>query len=100
MGGCGCLVGNVHVTVLNNNSCCFLYTPVFPEVGSIMVSPGFKTPSFSASSTILTPMRSFTEPPALKYSHLATILGGGGQIIHCNASCQCWISDLHIDNLK
>ena len=46
--------------------------PVFPEVGSIMVSPGFKRPAFSASSTILLAILSFTLPPALKYSHLAT----------------------------
>ena len=46
--------------------------PVFPEVGSIMVSPSFKLPSASADSIILLAMRSFTEPPALKYSHLAT----------------------------
>ena len=48
------------------------FLPVFPEVGSIMVSPGFKRPAFSASSTILLAILSFTLPPALKYSHLAT----------------------------
>ena len=46
--------------------------PVFPEVGSMIVSPPFSTPSLSASSTILTPILSLTEPPALKNSHLAT----------------------------
>ena len=49
-----------------------MYLPVFPDVGSIMVSPGFSKPALSASSTILRLIRSFTLPPALKYSHLAT----------------------------
>ena len=49
-----------------------IFKPVFPEVGSMTVSPGFNIPSFSASSIILTPIRSFTDPPALKYSHLPT----------------------------
>ena len=46
--------------------------PVFPDVGSMIVSPGFSNPLFSASSTILRPIRSFTLPPALKNSHFAT----------------------------
>lgn len=46
--------------------------PVFPDVGSMMVSPGFRVPSRSASSIIRRLMRSFTLPPALKNSHLAT----------------------------
>ena len=46
--------------------------PVFPEVGSIIVSPGLRMPFFSASSTILNPILSFTLPPALKNSHFAT----------------------------
>jgi hypothetical protein len=45
--------------------------PVFPEVGSISVSPGFIRPDFSAFSTILRPIRSLRDPPALKNSHLA-----------------------------
>ena len=48
------------------------YSPVFPEVGSINVSPGLSVPSFSASCTIHSPILSFTNPPALKNSHLAT----------------------------
>lgn len=48
------------------------FLPVFPEVGSISVSPGLMIPALSASSTILRLMRSFTLPPALKYSHFAT----------------------------
>lgn len=46
--------------------------PVLPEVGSTIVQPGFSLPLISASSTILKPMRSFTEPPGLKNSTLAT----------------------------
>ena len=45
---------------------------MFPDVGAIMVSPGFKIPSLSASSTIRMPMRSFTDPPGLKNSHFPT----------------------------
>lgn len=47
--------------------------PVLPEVGSMRTSPGLMRPCFSASSTILLPMRSLTEPPELKNSHLATV---------------------------
>lgn len=43
------------------------------------VSPGLRIPSFSASSTILTPILSLTEPPALKNSHLATGRREGGR---------------------
>ncbi len=46
--------------------------PVFPEVPSITVPPGFNNPAFSASSTILTAMRSFTEFPGLVVSTLAS----------------------------
>ena len=45
--------------------------PVFPEVPSIMVPPGFNLPSASASSTILRAIRSFVEFPGLKVSTLA-----------------------------
>ena len=45
--------------------------PVFPDVPSTIVPPGFSLPSFSASSTILIAIRSFTEFPGLKYSTLA-----------------------------
>lgn len=48
------------------------YLPVFPDVGSMRVSPGLILPERSASSIILRPIRSFTEPPALKNSHFAT----------------------------
>lgn len=46
--------------------------PVFPEVGSMMVSPGLRIPALSASSTIRRLILSLTLPPALKNSHLAT----------------------------
>lgn len=48
------------------------HAPVFPDVGSMSVSPGRSTPARSASSTIRRLMRSLTLPPALKNSHLAT----------------------------
>ena len=37
----------------------------------MMVAPGFRMPFCSASSIIASAMRSFTEPPGLKYSTLA-----------------------------
>ena len=46
--------------------------PVLPDVPSMMVPPGFRRPSASASSTIFTAMRSFTEFPGLKVSTLAS----------------------------
>lgn len=48
------------------------HIPVFPEVGSMMVSPGLRVPARSASSIIRRLILSFTLPPALKNSHLAT----------------------------
>lgn len=46
--------------------------PVFPEVGSMMVSPGLRMPALSASSTMRRLILSLTLPPALKNSHFAT----------------------------
>ena len=43
--------------------------PVFPEVPSIIVPPGFKRPSASASSIICKAILSFTEFPGLKVSY-------------------------------
>ena len=50
--------------------------PVLPEVGSTIVPPGCSAPDFSAASTIRSAMRSFTEPPGLKYSTLASTVAG------------------------
>ena len=51
------------------------YIPVFPDVGSINVeTPGAIFPSRSASSTILNPILSLTDPPELKNSHFATLI--------------------------
>ena len=47
--------------------------PVLPLVGSMSVSPGLISPRACASSTMRRPMRSLTEPPALRNSHLARI---------------------------
>src|SRR5215211_3638882 len=49
--------------------------PVLPEVGSMIVPPGFSRPSASAASTIRIATRSLIEPPGLKYSTLATTCG-------------------------
>lgn len=46
-------------------------TPVLPLVGSTIVEPGPSSPRSSASSIMRRAMRSFTEPPGLKYSTLA-----------------------------
>ena len=48
--------------------------PVFPDVGSIMVEPGFNFPSFSACSIISFAIRSLTDPAGLKYSSFARSL--------------------------
>ena len=45
---------------------------MLPEVGSTMVPPGFSSPEASAASTICRAMRSFTDPPGLRYSTLAS----------------------------
>ncbi len=45
---------------------------MLPDVGSTIVPPGSSRPASSAASTIFTAIRSFTEPPGLKYSTLAS----------------------------
>ena len=50
-------------------------TPVLPEVGSTMVPPGWSSPEASAASIIRVAIRSFTEPPGLRYSTLASTSG-------------------------
>ena len=51
--------------------------PVLPDDGSRIVAPGVSTPSRSASSIILSAMRSFDEPPGFWPSSLAQILHVG-----------------------
>src|SRR5262245_966462 len=46
--------------------------PVFPEVPSMIVPPGFSRPARSASSIIFTAMRSLIELPGLNVSILAS----------------------------
>ncbi|MCU1422179.1 MAG: hypothetical protein JWN36_1830 [Microbacteriaceae bacterium] len=48
--------------------------PVLPEVGSTMVPPGFSSPSRSAASMMRVAMRSFEEPPGLRYSTLTRMV--------------------------
>ena len=48
---------------------------MLPLVGSTIVPPGLSLPSRSAASIILTAIRSFTDPPGLRYSTLARING-------------------------
>jgi len=50
--------------------------PVLPDVGSTMVPPGFNSPDRSAASIMRTAIRSFTEPPGLKYSTFASTVAG------------------------
>src|SRR6187549_3622536 len=50
-------------------------TPVFPLVGSTIVPPGRSSPDRSAASIIRSAIRSFTDPPGLKYSTLASTSG-------------------------
>jgi len=46
--------------------------PVFPDVASTIVPPGFKVPAFSANSIMEMPMRSLTEKPGFKFSIFAS----------------------------
>jgi hypothetical protein len=46
-----------------------------PEVGSTIVPPGWRAPDSSAASIIRLAMRSFTDPPGLRYSTLASTSG-------------------------
>ncbi len=48
---------------------------MLPEVGSTIVPPGLSSPDFSAASTIRSAIRSFTDPPGLKYSTFASTAG-------------------------
>ena len=87
--------------------------PVFPDVGSMIVSPyninqsqsksfvdmsclvtGLSWPAFSASSTMRRAILSFTEPPALKNSHFATETTNR-KLLH---GIQCF--NLHISHLS
>ena len=45
--------------------------PVLPEVPSMTVPPGLILPAFSAASSIVMPIRSFTLPPGFRYSSFA-----------------------------
>ncbi len=51
--------------------------PVLPDDGSMMRRPGTSTPSASASRTMLSATRSFTEPPGLAPSSLARMRTSG-----------------------
>ncbi len=53
-------------------------TPVLPEVGSTMVPPGCSSPEASAASIMRVAIRSFTEPPGLRYSIFASTIGASG----------------------
>jgi hypothetical protein len=50
--------------------------PVFPDVPSMIVPPGFNNPAFSASSIILSAILSLVLFPGLKYSTLARNVPG------------------------
>ena len=52
--------------------------PVLPLVGSTIVPPGLSEPSASAASTMRLAIRSFTDPPGLRYSTLASTVGASG----------------------
>src|SRR5690606_36094033 len=58
--------------------------PVFPEVPSIIVPPGFRRPDFSASSIILIAIRSFIEFPGFMDSTFASIVAGTPSVILFN----------------
>ncbi len=57
--------------------------PVFPEVGSIMVDPDFKSPCSSASLTMEKAMRSLMLPPGLFRSNFThTFSAPGNNVFH------------------
>ena len=58
--------------------------PVFPDVPSTIVPPGFNLPSFSASSIIFNAILSLTEFPGLKYSTLASTKASISDVILFN----------------
>ena len=49
---------------------------MLPDVGSTIVPPGRSAPDRSAASIMRSAIRSFTEPPGLKYSTLARTVAG------------------------
>src|SRR5687768_18079918 len=55
--------------------------PVFPLVPSMIVPPGFIFPSASATSSILSAIRSLMLLPGLKYSTLANTVHGRSFVI-------------------
>src|SRR6266508_4856357 len=54
--------------------------PVLPLVGSTIVPPGASCPAASARSTMASPIRSFTDPPGLRYSTLARTAGASPRL--------------------
>ena len=62
--------------------------PVLPEVGSTSVSPGLIRPSRSAASTMLSAMRSFTEPAGFCASSLPSTSAAPSGTTRCSrTSC-------------
>src|SRR2546423_13048518 len=58
--------------------------PVFPDVGSTMVPPGFSRPARSPASIMRRPIRSFTLPPGFSISSLARIVGRTPRAMRCS----------------
>ena len=50
--------------------------PVLPDVGSMIVAPGFSFPAFSADSIMFMAMRSLTDPPGFIPSTFTKIFAG------------------------
>src|SRR5437867_8726342 len=57
--------------------------PVFPDVGSTIVPPGFSRPARSAASIMGSPMRSLTLPPGFSISNLARMVGFRPRVTLC-----------------
>ena len=64
-------------------------TPVLPDVGSTIVPPGCSSPEASAASIIRAAIRSFTEPPGLRYSTLASTSGPRSALPSGRSSVPC-----------
>ena len=59
---------------------------MLPEVGSTIVPPGLSSPDSSAASTIRVAIRSFTDPPGLRYSTFASTSGVAPSVVRPSLS--------------
>ena len=69
--------------------------PVLPDVASTIVAPGFSSPRRSASSTIASARRSFTEPPgfaASSFTYIVTFAGASRAMRTTGVRPMVWVT--------